>query len=337
LKIDFDAALELAWDWVGSQGESHILYQELTEEHPWGWVFYWGVPLPDGTRPQRQSSLSLKIDRKRGQVHAGNVRRRVGTLGARLPHLAGGGGLVTRHRRRPARVQPVASSSSPSIREGEENWRCGVDPVRLLRGLSLSLLPRKSRLLACACARNLRFLLAGEPTQAAVAAAEAFADGLLDLDSLRAAQAAFAEHIAREEPFNRRLAQVIWQITSDTVSLPPALQAAAQASSLYATGKPDDPEALHKEQVLQADLVRDVFGNPYNTVIMEPMCREWRESLVVRLARSIYDEHAFDRMPILGDALEEAGCTDADVLGHCHAGTPHTRGCWVLDLVLELK
>src|SRR5205823_5559696 len=171
--------------------------------------------------------------------------------------------------------------------------------------------------------------------QAAVAAAEAFADGGIDLEKLRAAQAAFAEHIATEEPFNRRLGQTIWQITADNVSLPTVLQTAAQASCLYATGKPDDAEALRREQALQADLVRDVFSNLYSPVILDPMCREWREALVARLARSIYEDRSFECMPILGDALEEAGCTDVEVLAHCRADTKHARGCWVLDLVLE--
>jgi hypothetical protein len=55
---------------------------------------------------------------------------------------------------------------------------------------------------------------------------------------------------------------------------------------------------------------------------------------VVKLAAAIYAERAFDRLPVLADALEDAGCTDAEILGHCRAGGEHVRGCWVVDLVL---
>jgi hypothetical protein len=62
----------------------------------------------------------------------------------------------------------------------------------------------------------------------------------------------------------------------------------------------------------------------------------WRTSDVLALAKGIYEERAFDRMPILADALQDAGCTNDDILNHCRdTGTPHARGCWVVDLVLE--
>src|SRR5262249_12858857 len=111
LRIDFEKALELAWEWVGSQDGSHTLYQELTEEQPWGWIFYWGVPLPEGTRPQRESAFSLKIDRNRGQVRAGSIRRRVGDLGARVPRLTGEDGPRPHNYRRSARRRSVVGSS----------------------------------------------------------------------------------------------------------------------------------------------------------------------------------------------------------------------------------
>ncbi len=61
----------------------------------------------------------------------------------------------------------------------------------------------------------------------------------------------------------------------------------------------------------------------------------WRTSDVVALARGIYDDRAFDRMPILADALQDAGCNSDDILNHCRdTNTPHARGCWVVDLVL---
>jgi hypothetical protein len=58
---------------------------------------------------------------------------------------------------------------------------------------------------------------------------------------------------------------------------------------------------------------------------------------VLKAAQAIYDERAFDRTPQLADALEQAGCTDADILGHCRGGGEHVRGCWVVDLLLGKK
>ena len=79
------------------------------------------------------------------------------------------------------------------------------------------------------------------------------------------------------------------------------------------------------------ETLREVVGNPFRPVAFDP---RWLTSTVVGLARGIYDERAFDRMPILADALEDAGCDDAHVLAHCRGDGPHVRGCWVVDLVL---
>ncbi len=82
----------------------------------------------------------------------------------------------------------------------------------------------------------------------------------------------------------------------------------------------------------QSDLLRELFGNPFRPVAVEP---DWLTSDVLLLAQGIYDEKAFDRMPILADALQDAGCANDDVLNHCRdAVQVHVRGCWVLDLVL---
>ena len=64
---------------------------------------------------------------------------------------------------------------------------------------------------------------------------------------------------------------------------------------------------------------------------------KWNGGCVVKVAAAIYDERAFDRMPILADALEDAGCDNADILNHCREPGEHVRGCWVLDLLLGKK
>ena len=76
---------------------------------------------------------------------------------------------------------------------------------------------------------------------------------------------------------------------------------------------------------------RCVAGNPFRPVAFDPA---WRTETVVALATAIYAERAFDRMPILADALEEAGCDHVDILTHCRGPGPHVCGCWVVDAVL---
>jgi hypothetical protein len=76
---------------------------------------------------------------------------------------------------------------------------------------------------------------------------------------------------------------------------------------------------------------RDIFANPFRPVTLAP---SWQTETVVALATGIDADRAFDRMPVLADALEDAGCDYADVLSHCRGEGPHVRGCWVVDLML---
>ena len=76
---------------------------------------------------------------------------------------------------------------------------------------------------------------------------------------------------------------------------------------------------------------RDIFPNPFRPVAFDPA---WRTSTAVGLARTMYESRDFAAMPILADALEEAGCGSTDILAHCRGDGPHVRGCWVVDLVL---
>lgn len=62
---------------------------------------------------------------------------------------------------------------------------------------------------------------------------------------------------------------------------------------------------------------------------------EYNDYAVLNMAKSIYDEKRFDALPILADALEDAGCDDRIVLDHCRSSLPHAKGCWALDLLLR--
>ena len=96
---------------------------------------------------------------------------------------------------------------------------------------------------------------------------------------------------------------------------------------------PSDPRFAHvwDERRAHAGLLRDVFGNPFRPVAFDP---GWRTEPVIALARQMYDGRDFGPMPVLADALDDAGCDHPDILSHCRGPGPHVRGCWVVDLVL---
>jgi len=81
----------------------------------------------------------------------------------------------------------------------------------------------------------------------------------------------------------------------------------------------------------QCGYLRHIVGNPFHPIAVNP---SWLSSTVISLTEAIYEERAFERMPILADALEDAGCAHQDILDHCRAGGEHCRGCWVVDLAL---
>ncbi len=85
------------------------------------------------------------------------------------------------------------------------------------------------------------------------------------------------------------------------------------------------------EEAAQADLLRDIFGNPFRPVAFSSA---WRTPTVLALAAQVYESRDFSAMPILADALQDAGCDNADILDHCRGAGAHVRGCWVVDLVL---
>lgn len=83
-------------------------------------------------------------------------------------------------------------------------------------------------------------------------------------------------------------------------------------------------------------LLRDIFGDRGYPVTINRALLAWNGGTIPKLAHSIYEERRFEDLPILADALEEAGCTDQDILGHCRQQKAnHVRGCWVVDLLLR--
>jgi hypothetical protein len=89
-----------------------------------------------------------------------------------------------------------------------------------------------------------------------------------------------------------------------------------------------------EESASQVRLLRCLFGNPFHPATIRPEWLTFAGGTIFGLARAIYDERAFERLPVLADALEETGCTDAAILAHLRGSAEHARGCWVVDLLL---
>jgi hypothetical protein len=196
---------------------------------------------------------------------------------------------------------------------------------------------RKLRLLACACCRQIWHLLPPRSRQAVVVA-ERHADGQANDNELGLArvqavnaggavpQAAVAAHWAT----NIKPAGPIWHVFTAAAG---AL--ARQAAQVEHGKQAAAYEAMQSiTRSAQAKLIREVIGNPFRPVIIDPRWRRWWSGIVVQLAEGIYEDRTFDTMPVLGDALEEAGCTDEEILKHCRHDDGHARGCWVLDALL---
>jgi hypothetical protein len=113
--------------------------------------------------------------------------------------------------------------------------------------------------------------------------------------------------------------------------------AAAKAVCYAAVGDPWGAygyftELDAREEAHQVHVLRDIFGNPFRPVFLNP---DWRTEAVLALAGAMYEDRDFSAMPILADALEDAGCDDPEILHHCRRSDPHQRGCWVLDCLLN--
>lgn len=214
----------------------------------------------------------------------------------------------------------------------EAEWLDSTDPLMMLKWAKSRFRHRKLRLFAVACARRIQPLLSDPRSHRAVDVAERFAGGeATDVELRHAEREAAAAH---KEAFlhwgrgGKRGACLEWAAQYTCASF--AFKAAEAVGWMSATGRVEG-ETTPAHPALQAALVRDIMGNPFRRVERDSM---WLAQPVVALARAIYDERDFGRMPELADALGQAGCSDADVLNHCRDPGPHVRGCWVVDLVL---
>ncbi len=147
-----------------------------------------------------------------------------------------------------------------------------------------------------------------------------------------------------DAPVSHVLSEADWLAWSEPVSLlrPFAgrerkftlLHEAALQARLGQMLDPSESAARPDPRKHLCDLIRDVFGYPCRQLGFGEAWLTRHADTAVKIARCIYDEDRFADLPVLADALEEAGCTNPHILGHCRGPGPHVRGCWVVDLLL---
>ena len=242
----------------------------------------------------------------------------------------------------------------------EAEWLACTNPQPMLEFLRRKASDRKVRLFAVACCRRVWSSLEHDEFRDAVRKAELFADDLaVRAEMLHAhekACAIFGKLHGKDngpgaaltasglpspsKSFAQRIADALddpwWEDEFDKGDpLAPALvtarRAARAAADLQGQSYVLDAPATIAEHREQTALVRCLFGNPFRP---RPVCAAWLTGEVRSLADGIYTERAFDRMPLLADALEASSGTNADLIEHCRSGGEHTRGCWVVDLLL---
>jgi hypothetical protein len=208
----------------------------------------------------------------------------------------------------------------------EAEWLACTDPRLLLVFLEGQASDRKARLFACGLARSLWPYLGDERSRQVVEIAEKYADNLATKAELAAAREAALD--ANRGAASRTVSWVgdrwPWQAARMIVASVRQVQMdrAAKDWSGMLIGR-------------SRSLSHCIFANPFRpSPLIKPAVLGWNGGTVVHLAQAVYDERAFDRLPILADALEDAGCHDAGILAHCRGPEPHVRGCWVLDLLL---
>ena len=237
----------------------------------------------------------------------------------------------------------------------EEKWLRAVRPREMLEHLDTVLpvepeneegdvpLNRKLRLFAVACCHRIGRLLTDQRSRDGLAFLERYLERQATEEDRReiansSAKVTWDYESVRDGRLEAATAvyRAIDDIMDEFTDAWEVAEGAADAVGLveYAPNE-DYPlyiRSKEAEEAQQTALVREIFGNPFRPVAFS---EQWRTSDVMLLARGIYEEKAFDRMPILADALQDAGCDADALLAHLRdTSAPHVRGCWALDLVL---
>jgi hypothetical protein len=187
---------------------------------------------------------------------------------------------------------------------------------------------RKLRLFACACARQAWQLMTDPRSRSAVEVAERYADGEASAEELTDAGRAGLNAVMDDLNDNRRHAS--------TAAGRAALAAYYATRVLVQTRRAVRAVAGEQVRRRQAALLTCVVG-PRSPPAIERAWLAWGDGTVVKIAAAIYEARDFGRVPLLADALEDAGGTDEEILGHLRRPGVHCRGCWAVDLLLGKK
>jgi hypothetical protein len=219
----------------------------------------------------------------------------------------------------------------------EEDWLASASPLPLLSHLGGSARSRKLRHFAVACYRRHLGRVVNETSRQAIEVAERQADGLATEQELRGIRKSLAFHPREsslrvlledaEHAAQHAVKDVLERVTR------PACSRLVQGTRDVAGAAAEVWAADSTERKQQAALIREIFGNPFRPATVD---LRWLAPLVVQIAKAIYEQRAFHRLPELARALEEAGCDQKDILAHCKEPIEHVRGCWALDVVLGM-
>ena len=210
----------------------------------------------------------------------------------------------------------------------EAEWLASANPTPMLDQIRDHIADRKLRLFAVARSRLIWDDLTATEVRAAVEMSERHADGQVSQHEL-----AIARNAAHGQ------AHRLWHLWR-TKGAPSENAVNRVFFAIFVSHdiqhlRIDPMPLLNSDALLRASaplLLRDIFGNPFRAVAFDPA---WRTDTAVAIARQMYDSREFGAMPILADALQDAGCEDEQVLMHCRDATAaHVRGCCVCDLVL---
>lgn len=236
----------------------------------------------------------------------------------------------------------------------EVEWLAATNPTPMLEFLRGRSSERKLRLFSVACVRRIENLLSGGVSLIALEWAEQCIEGNKDcaddeLYVLQSKGVEYAKGLSDAEWPNGWSAEQLaayYAAISSSDCVRPGLRtrdewtdqvdwisiSSSTAVGYFQSGTTSiEHNQMNAERAVQTRLLRDIFGNPFRTVAVDP---SWLSSTAVAIAQGIYEEKAFDRLPILADALQDAGCEHPDILNHLRSPGPHVRGCWALDLVL---
>jgi hypothetical protein len=232
----------------------------------------------------------------------------------------------------------------------EADWLAAVVPHPMLSHLRGRVSDRKQRLLVCACARRLWRMVPDPLGLELLEAAERYADAEISRDGLqRALDAAgpwsFCESGIDQLSYLRSLLcrpladppALAWKGTCDLLEFSLNFTAFLVDRSRRRKSRegPAPRQAWEEEAEAQADLLREIVGNPFRPCPPLPATvLRWQDRLLARLARSTYEERRWGQLPVLADALLDAGCEDDTLIEHCRGGAEHARGCWAVDALL---